>query len=74
VVGRDGEGVISLTYGVRGKLDKATVSVNPLSALAPGVIRRIFDNPSDTAVPEVKPAPKEPTLPKALPPIRDETF
>lgn len=74
VVGRDGEGVISLTYGVRGKLDKATVSVNPLSALAPGVIRRIFDNPSDTAIPEVKPAPKEPTLPKALPPIRDETF
>jgi hypothetical protein len=74
VVGRDGEGVISLTYGVRGRLDKATVSVNPLSALAPGVIRRIFDNPSDTALPEAKPGPEEPLLPKALPPIRDETF
>jgi len=74
VVGRDGEGVFSLTYGVRGKLDKANVSVNPLSALAPGVIRRIFENPSDTKIPEAKPRAPDTPLPKELPPIKDETF
>lgn len=74
VVGRDGEGVFSLTYGVRGKLEKANVSVNPLSALAPGVIRRIFENPSDVKIPEAKPRPKEAPLPKELPAIKNETF
>lgn len=74
VVGRDGEGVFSLTYGVRGKLDKASVSVNPLSALAPGVIRRIFENPSDTKIPEAKPRAPDAPLPPELPPIKDETF
>lgn len=74
VVGRDGEGVFSLTYSVRGTLEKASVAVNPLSALAPGVIRRIFENPSDTKVPEAKPRPPDAPLPKELPPIKDETF
>ncbi len=74
VVGRDGEGVFSLTYSVRGTLEKASVAVNPLSALAPGVIRRIFENPSDTKVPEAMPRPPDAPLPKELPPIKDETF
>lgn len=74
VVGRDGEGVFSLTYGVRGKLEKASVSVNPLSALAPGVIRRIFENPSDTKIPEAKPRAPDVPLPKELPAIKNETF
>lgn len=74
VVGRDGEGVFSLTYGVRGKLEKASVSVNPLSALAPGVIRRIFENPSDTKIPEATPRPPDAPLPPELPAIKDETF
>lgn len=74
VVGRDGEGVFSLTYAVNGTLDKANVGVNPLSALAPGVIRRIFENPSDTRIPEAKPrAPDEP-IPSELPPIPEEEF
>jgi len=74
VVGRDGEGVFSLTYAVRGTMEKANVSVNPLSALAPGVIRRIFENPSDTTIPEAKPrAPDEP-IPSELAPIPDEEF
>ncbi len=74
VVGRDGEGVFSLTYAINGTLEKANVSVNPLSALAPGVIRRIFENPSDTKIPEAKPrAPDEP-IPSELPPIPEESF
>ncbi|MFN4023935.1 MAG: AsmA-like C-terminal domain-containing protein [Hyphomonas sp.] len=74
VVGRDGEGVFSLTYSVRGTLDKANVAVNPLSALAPGVIRRIFENPSDVRIPEAKPRPPDQPMPAELPPIKEETF
>lgn len=74
VVGRDGEGVFSLTYSVRGSLEKASVSVNPLSALAPGVIRRIFENPTDTTIPEAKPRPPDEPIPSELPPIPEEEF
>jgi hypothetical protein len=49
-VSREGEGVFSLTYGVEGTLARAQVSVNPLSAITPGVLRRIFENPADTDV------------------------
>lgn len=74
VVGRDGEGVFSLTYSVRGTLEKANVSVNPLSALAPGVIRRIFENPSNTSIPEATPRSAEEPIPSELPPIPEEEF
>jgi len=74
VVGRDGEGIFSLTYSIRGSLEKANVSVNPLSALAPGVIRRIFENPSDTDIPEAKARPEDEPIPSELPPIPEEEF
>ncbi|MEM1106229.1 MAG: AsmA-like C-terminal region-containing protein [Pseudomonadota bacterium] len=56
-VGREGEGVFSLTYSVRGELARAQVTVNPLSAITPGVLRRIFENPSQTELPTSEPAP-----------------
>lgn len=67
-VSRDGEGVFSLTYGVRGSLAEANVSVNPLSAITPGVLRRVFENPGDEPLPEGDPnvAPPPPVAP--LPP------
>ena len=74
VVGRDGEGVFSLTYSVRGSLEKANVSVNPLSALAPGVIRRIFENPADTEIPEAQTRSDDEPIPSELPPIPEEEF
>ena len=74
VVGRDGEGIFSLTYSVRGTLEKANVSVNPLSALAPGVIRRVFENPSDTKIPEAQSRPDTEPMPPELPPLKDEEF
>ncbi|MEM1150277.1 MAG: AsmA-like C-terminal region-containing protein, partial [Pseudomonadota bacterium] len=58
-VGREGEGVFSLTYSVRGELERAQVAVNPISAITPGVLRRIFENPSQTDLPlpgEVSPS------------------
>jgi hypothetical protein len=48
LVGRPGEGIIALNYQVRGTLDDPVISVNPLSALAPGFLRNffaIFTNP-----------------------------
>lgn len=40
---REGEGVIALTYTVDGPFDETQVTVNPLSALAPGIFRRVFE-------------------------------
>ena len=41
--GRDGEGLFGITFQVRGPLDKPDFRVNPMSALAPGVFRRMFE-------------------------------
>ena len=40
---KQGEGIIGMTYSVTGDADEPSVSVNPLSALAPGIFRRIFE-------------------------------
>lgn len=37
-----GDGVFAATYQVTGPLDKPVVSVNPLSVLTPGIIRRLL--------------------------------
>ncbi|MDX2233366.1 MAG: DUF3971 domain-containing protein [Hyphomonadaceae bacterium] len=40
---RPGEGVLGLTYSMNGPSDQPRVGVNPLSALTPGILRRIFE-------------------------------
>jgi hypothetical protein len=40
---KEGEGIIAMTYRVRGDLDEPQVAVNPLSVLTPGIFRRIFE-------------------------------
>ena len=53
LVGKDGEGIFGLNYSVIGPFSKTTVAVNPLSALTPGFLRRIFDvEREDMAIPE----------------------
>jgi hypothetical protein len=47
-VSRRGEGLFAPTYSVRGTLSKARVSINPVSALTPGVLRRIFESPGES--------------------------
>lgn len=37
-----GEGVIAATYSVKGPKEQPTVTVNPLAALAPGILRKLF--------------------------------
>lgn len=71
-VGRDGEGIFSLTYSVRGSLDKAQVAINPLSAVTPGILRRIFENPADTSIPDSLPT--DPNLTPPAPPMPDAEF
>ncbi|MEO0606677.1 MAG: AsmA-like C-terminal region-containing protein [Pseudomonadota bacterium] len=75
IVGRQGEGIFSITYSVSGSLEKAQVAVNPLSAVTPGILRRIFENPSDTTIPDslpVDPNLKPPT--EKLPDLPDDEF
>jgi uncharacterized protein YhdP len=42
LTGGEGGGIIAFTYRAGGTLDDPQVRVNPLSALAPGLLRRIF--------------------------------
>ncbi|RZV35944.1 MAG: DUF3971 domain-containing protein, partial [Acidimicrobiales bacterium] len=43
VVGKKGEGMFALNYSIKGPFASTQVTVNPLSALTPGFLRRIFD-------------------------------
>lgn len=60
-VSRQGEGMFAPTYSVRGTFERARVAINPLAAVTPGVLRRIFENPSE-------PPPAEAVAPPAPPP------
>ena len=74
---KEGEGVFGMTYSVTGNADEPSVSFNPLSALAPGILRRIFEGkmpnasqapsnapkPAPTPPPAIAPAPTSPTTP-----------
>ncbi len=62
---RKGEGVLGLGYSARGSFEKPQVSVNPLSLVTPGILRRMFEGGQTTSTP-VAPAP--PT--KAKKPVR----
>ncbi len=43
LIGRQGEGVVGITFAVKGSLDDPTVLVNPISVMTPGIFRQIFD-------------------------------
>ncbi len=45
LVGRKGEGVFGVNYLITGTAEDPRVTVNPLSALAPGILRRMFLEP-----------------------------
>ncbi|HTT85565.1 MAG TPA: AsmA-like C-terminal domain-containing protein [Rhizomicrobium sp.] len=56
-VSKKGEGLFGITYTLHGDLDHPLVSTNPLSVLAPGILRRIFEGaPTDPAA-SARPAP-----------------
>jgi hypothetical protein len=41
--GREGEGLFGVTFAIQGALDNPDFKVNPVSALVPGMFRRIFE-------------------------------
>jgi hypothetical protein len=41
--GREGEGLVGVTFAIRGPLDDPDFRINPLSLLAPGVFRELFE-------------------------------
>lgn len=65
-VSRQGEGMFAPTYSVRGTFARARVSINPVAAFTPGVLRRIFENPAqpppapDATLPAAPAAPAKP--------------
>ncbi len=42
-VGREGEGIFAMSYKVKGSADSPSIRMNPLTALAPGFLRRIVE-------------------------------
>lgn len=63
-----GSGLVAATYTMRGPATEPKVSINPLSVLTPGFLRRIlFEGDSDTQGAFDKK--KIPEMPKATPPV-----
>ena len=48
------------------------MAVNPLSAVTPGILRRIFENPADTSIPDSLPVDPNKTPP--APPMPESEF
>ncbi|MEM9837579.1 MAG: AsmA-like C-terminal domain-containing protein [Pseudomonadota bacterium] len=46
-VSREGEGVLAFAYSLTGPIDEPTISVNTLTALTPGILRRVFEPVED---------------------------
>jgi|CXWL01.1.fsa_nt_gi hypothetical protein len=86
-VSRQGEGVVGMTYSINGHAAEPRVGVNPLSALTPGIFRRIFEpapqreaaqggahsNPPDDAPPPIEPeAPAPEIAPLPVAPVAND--
>jgi hypothetical protein len=71
LVSRRGEGVFGMTYSINGPAASPRVGVNPVSALTPGILRRIFEpvQPRDSGAHALQPEPppEEPAAPQASP-------
>ncbi len=55
LVGRQGEGVVGITFAIKGKLDDPAVLVNPMSVMTPGIFRQIFEFTGSTPEPGATP-------------------
>ncbi|HZP08742.1 AsmA-like C-terminal domain-containing protein [Methyloceanibacter sp.] len=43
LTGRQGEGLVGITFAIRGNLEDPSVLVNPVSVMTPGIFRQIFE-------------------------------
>lgn len=67
VFSRKGEGLIGFAFTLRGTADEPQVQVNPLSGLAPGMLREIFRGPAPTVPGQAPPEQPSPD-PNVAPP------
>jgi hypothetical protein len=56
---RQGEGMFGITYSMDGPLANARVGANPLSVIAPGIFRRIFEGTPGRAPQEQRTRPQQ---------------
>lgn len=56
LVGRQGEGVVGITFAIKGKLDDPSVLVNPMSVMTPGIFRQIFEFTGSVPDPNAPPS------------------
>jgi hypothetical protein len=69
LVSKKGEGIFGMTYSATGNADQPNISVNPLSALAPGIFRRIFEGSTPVApTQQPNPAPLANIVPPPITP------
>ncbi len=61
ILGGKESGLFAMSYGIKGTLDKPDVSVNPLSALVPGGVKKLFF--PDDKIPMPETAPPQPAAP-----------
>lgn len=59
LVSRRGEGVFGMTYTINGPAGQPRVGVNPVSALTPGILRRIFEPVRESGAHALPPLPEE---------------
>ncbi|WP_223424772.1 DUF3971 domain-containing protein [Tateyamaria pelophila] len=69
---RKGEGLIGFNYTLSGPSSAPQVTVNPMSALTPGVFRELF-RAAPPEIPELEGAPPAPALPEAFVPETPDT-
>jgi len=66
----EGGGIFAASYSIKGPFEKPKVTVNPLTALAPGIFRNLFGLFGDA--PATSEAPVEPDLKPVIKPRDDE--
>ncbi|WP_022727166.1 YhdP family protein [Fodinicurvata sediminis] len=55
LTGGEGEGILGFSYAVSGPIEDPDIAVNPLSVLAPGFLRQLFNIAPDTSPPDESP-------------------
>ena len=60
LTGGRNEGLLAVTFGVSGRASQPNITVNPLSAVAPGIFRKMFEFRNETTV---LPEPTQPATP-----------
>jgi hypothetical protein len=76
LTGEKGGGIFAASYNVRGPVEKPEMSVNPLSALAPGFLRNLLSgqgtSPTDGQTPDQEERAREEKL-HSRPPVKTDT-